>query len=58
MGNRQRCERVGRGAGTLDVVVGILSERYHALADEAEQAMSMLGNRPTEDYAKQGEPRG
>lgn len=40
------------------MVVGILSERYHALADEAEQAMSMLGNRPTEDYAKQGEPRG
>ena len=46
------------GAGTLDVVVGILSERYHTLADGAEQAMSVLGDRPTEDYAKQGVPRG
>ena len=34
---------------------GLLSERYHALAAEAEHAMSVLGSRLTEAYAKEGE---
>jgi two-component system, chemotaxis family, protein-glutamate methylesterase/glutaminase len=34
---------------------GLLSERYHALAAEAEHAMSVLGSRLTEAYAKKGE---
>ncbi|ORB15865.1 chemotaxis protein CheB [Mycobacterium noviomagense] len=38
------------------VTPGMLSERYHALADEAEHAMSVLGSRLTEAYGKQGTP--
>jgi two-component system chemotaxis response regulator CheB len=37
------------------VTPGILSERYQSLADEAEHAMSVLGNRLAEAYAPQGE---
>ena len=37
------------------VAPGMLSERYQALADEAEHAMSVLGSRLTEAYAKEGQ---
>lgn len=33
---------------------GILSERYSALADEAERALSVLGSRLSEAYSKEG----
>lgn len=38
------------------VTSGMMSRRYHALADEAEHAMSVLGNRLTEAYGKKGTP--
>ena len=37
---------------------GVLNERYHALAAEAEHAMSVLGSRLTEAYAEQKESDG
>lgn len=37
---------------------GILSERYQSIADEAEHAMSVLGNRLSEAYTKPKEPDG
>lgn len=40
------------------VTPGILSERYTALAEEAEQAMSILTHRLAEVYSKQGERAG
>lgn len=39
------------------VTPGMLSERYHALADEAEHAMTVLGSRLTEAYGKPGDAR-
>jgi two-component system chemotaxis response regulator CheB len=37
---------------------GILSERYEAIADEAEHAMAILGSRLSEAYTKHREPDG
>lgn len=35
------------------IAPGVLTERYHALANEAEHALSVLSNRLTEAYAKE-----
>ncbi|MEZ0362167.1 chemotaxis protein CheB [Mycobacterium sp. pUA109] len=40
-----------------EVAPGMLSERYHALADEAEHAMSVLGKRLAVAYGKQDHHR-
>jgi two-component system chemotaxis response regulator CheB len=40
------------------VTPGLLSDRYHALADEAEHAMSVLGSRLTEAYGTEDQPSG
>jgi two-component system chemotaxis response regulator CheB len=37
---------------------GLLSERYEAMADESEHAMSVLGHRLSEAYVKHGQPDG
>lgn len=39
------------------VTPGILSQRYHALADEAEHATAVLGRRLTAAYHRQDKPR-
>jgi len=41
-----------------EVPAGMLSERYHGLADEAEHAMSVLGKKLAEAYKKQDELSG
>jgi two-component system chemotaxis response regulator CheB len=47
--SRRLADQVGRG---------LISERYNALATEAEDAMSVLGKRLSDTYRKQDQPHG